>query len=201
MYLGGLYMDETSNEMTEVNVGDIVTGTVVKIEEKQVLVDIGYKTEGILPISELSSLHVEKTSDVVNDGEEITLKVKKVTDDEVILSKKAVDADKHWEDLQVKFENEEIFETEIKEVVKGGLVVDVGLRGFIPASLVETYFVEDFSDYLNQKLSVKIVDLNKEQNRVILSQDRKSTRLNSSHVAISYAVFCLKKKKIVSEPK
>ncbi|HLQ97273.1 MAG TPA: 30S ribosomal protein S1 [Candidatus Dormibacteraeota bacterium] len=162
-------MDETSNEMTEVNVGDIVTGTVVKIEEKQVLVDIGYKTEGILPISELSSLHVEKTSDVVNDGEEITLKVKKVTDDEVILSKKAVDADKHWEDLQVKFENEEIFETEIKEVVKGGLVVDVGLRGFIPASLVETYFVEDFSDYLNQKLSVKIVDLNKEQNRVILS--------------------------------
>jgi len=162
-------MDETSNEMTEVNVGDIVTGTVVKIEEKQVLVDIGYKTEGILPISELSSLHVEKTSDVVNDGEEITLKVKKVTDDEVILSKKAVDADKHWEDLQVKFENEEIFETEIKEVVKGGLVVDVGLRGFIPASLVETYFVEDFSDYLSQKLSVKIVDLNKEQNRVILS--------------------------------
>src|SRR5690625_2195221 len=113
MYLGGLYMDETSNEMTEVNVGDIVTGTVVKIEEKQVLVEIGYKTEGILPISELSSLHVEKTSDVVNDGEEITLKVKKVTDDEVILSKKAVDADKHWEDLQVKFENEEIFETEI----------------------------------------------------------------------------------------
>jgi len=169
MYLGGLYMDETSNEMTDVNVGDIVTGTVVKIEEKQVLVDIGYKTEGILPISELSSLHVEKTSDVVKDGEEITLKVKKVTDDEVILSKKAVDADKHWEDLQVKFDNEEIFETEIKEVVKGGLVVDVGLRGFIPASLVETYFVEDFSDYLNKKLSVKIVDLNKEQNRVILS--------------------------------
>src|SRR5690625_1584626 len=169
MYLGGLYMDETSNEMTEVNVGDIVTGTVVKIEEKQVLVDIGYKTEGILPISELSSLHVEKTSDVVNDGEEITLKVKKVTDDEVILSKKAVDADKHWEDLQVKFENEEIFETEIKEVVKGGLVVDVGLRGFIPASLVETYFVEDFSDYKDRVLKVKVVDLNKEQNRVILS--------------------------------
>src|SRR5690625_3252633 len=169
MYLGGLYMDETSNEMTEVNVGDIVTGTVVKIEEKQVLVDIGYKTEGILPISELSSLHVEKTSDVVNDGEEITLKVKKVTDDEVILSKKAVDADKHWEDLQVKFENEEIFETEIKDVVKGGLVVDVGLRGFIPASLVETYFVEDFSDYKNKSLLVKVTDLDKDQNRIILS--------------------------------
>lgn len=162
-------MDETSNEMIEVNVGDIVTGTVVKVEEKQVLVDIGYKTEGILPISELASLHVEKTSDVVKEAEELTLKVKKVTDDEVILSKKAVDADKHWEDLQEKFDNEEIFETEIKEVVKGGLVVDVGLRGFIPASLVENYFVEDFSDYLNKDLSVKIVDLNKEQNRVILS--------------------------------
>src|SRR5690625_5191604 len=169
MYLGGLYMDETSNEMTDVNVGDIVTGTVVKIEEKQVLVDIGYKTEGILPISELSSLQVEKTSDVVKDEEEINLKVKKATDDEVILSKKAVDEDKHWEDLQVKFDNEEILETEIKEVVKGGLVVDVGLRGFIPASLVEIHFVEDFSDYLNETLEVKIVDLDKEQNRLILS--------------------------------
>lgn len=162
-------MEEMGNEHTNVQVGDIVTGIVVKVEEKQALVDIGYKTEGILPISELSNLHVDETSDVVENGEQLTLKVKKITDDEVILSKRAVEADKHWESLMQKFNDQEIFTTTIKEVVKGGLVVDVGLRGFIPASLVETYYVEDFSDYLNKELKVKIVDLNKEQNRVILS--------------------------------
>jgi len=162
-------MDNTNNEMTSIEVGDIITGTVVKVEEKQVFVDIGYKVEGIVPISELANLHVEQASDVVKEEEEMTLKVTKVEDDEVILSKKAVDADKAWEDLQEKYDQGTVFETEIKEIVKGGLVVDVGLRGFIPASLVETYFVEDFSDYKDKVLKVKVVDLNKEQNRVILS--------------------------------
>src|SRR5699024_9717705 len=122
-----------------------------------------------IPISELSSLHVESTTDVVQVGDDITVMVKKIDDDEVILSKKAVQADAAWKDLQEKYDNNEVFETEIKEVVKGGLVVDVGLRGFIPASLVETYFVEDFSDYKGKTLDVKVVDINKEQNRVILS--------------------------------
>ncbi|HLS60906.1 MAG TPA: 30S ribosomal protein S1 [Virgibacillus sp.] len=162
-------MDEVNNEMIEVEVGKTVTGTVVKLEEKQILVDIGYKTEGIVPISELSSLHVEQPSDIVEVGEAFPLKITKVEDDQVILSKKAVDADKAWDVLQEKYDNQEIFETEIKEIVKGGLVVDVGLRGFIPASLVETHFVEDFSDYKNKMLSVKVVDLNKDQNRIILS--------------------------------
>ncbi|PAV29512.1 30S ribosomal protein S1 [Virgibacillus profundi] len=162
-------MSETNNELPEVNVGDILTGTVVKLEEKQVFVDIGYKTEGILPISELSNLHVELTSDAVKEGDSLTLKVKKVDDDEVILSKRAIDADKAWGELEQKYNNNEVFETEVKEVVKGGLVVDVGIRGFIPASLVETFFVEDFTDYKNKMLTVKIVDLNKEQNRIILS--------------------------------
>ncbi|HLR08146.1 MAG TPA: 30S ribosomal protein S1 [Bacillota bacterium] len=162
-------MYEHDNEITSLHVGDIVNGIVVKIEEKQVLVDIGYKTEGIIPISELSNLHVEKTSDVVSEGDELVLKVKKAEDDDIVLSKKAVEADKAWENLAEKFANDEVFETEVKEIVKGGLVVDVGLRGFIPASLVETYYVEDFSDYKNKTLRVKVVDLNKEQNRVILS--------------------------------
>src|SRR5690625_2263286 len=162
-------MNETNHELAEVSVGSTLSGTVVKIEDKQVLVDIGYKTEGIVPISELSSLHIEVPGDVVKEGDKLTLKVKKVEDDEVVLSKKAVDADMAWKELEEKFHNGEIFETEIKEIVKGGLVVDVGLRGFIPASLVETYFVEDFSDYKNQILKVKIADLNKDQNRIILS--------------------------------
>ncbi|MUV39764.1 30S ribosomal protein S1 like protein [Lentibacillus sp. JNUCC-1] len=159
----------SEHEVPNVNVGDIVKGTVVKVEDKQVLVDIGYKTEGIVPISELSNLHVEETADVVSEGDELTLKIKKVEDDEIILSKRAVEAEEAWEQLEEKFNSQEVFETTVKEVVKGGLVVDVGLRGFIPASLVETYYVEDFSDYLNQPLTVKVADLDREQDRVILS--------------------------------
>ncbi|WP_101844103.1 30S ribosomal protein S1 [Halobacillus sp. Marseille-P3879] len=165
-------MDEMNHEvsgMKEFSAGDIVTGKVVKIEEKQVLVDVGYKVEGIVPISELSSLHVEKASDVVNEGDELKLQVKKVEDDEIVLSKRAVDADKAWQDLEDKFESGETFTAEVKDVVKGGLVVDIGLRGFIPASLVETYYVEDFENYKGKELSLKVVELDRDQNRVILS--------------------------------
>ncbi|HLQ95242.1 MAG TPA: 30S ribosomal protein S1 [Pseudogracilibacillus sp.] len=158
-----------SEENIDLEAGNNITGTVVKVEDKQVFVDIGYKSEGVIPISELSNLHVESAEDIVKEGDELTLQVKKVEDEEVVLSKKLVDAEKAWEDLFVKYENNETFETTVKEVVKGGLVVDVGLRGFIPASLVETYFVEDFADYQDQTLQVKIADLDQEQNRVILS--------------------------------
>lgn len=161
--------EEANNEQINVAVGDTVTGTAVKVEDKQVLVDFGYKTEGILPIGELSNLHIEAASDVVSEGDTLTLKVKKVEEDDVILSKKAVDAEKAWKDLQEKFERGEVFETQVKEVVNGGLVVDVGLRGFIPASLVETYYVEDFNNYKDKTLTVKVVDLVRDQNRVILS--------------------------------
>lgn len=161
--------DEKNNDILEVKVGENITGTVVKIVDKHVLVDIGHKSEGIVPISELSNLHVEHPSDIVKEGDEVQLKVKKIDDDEIILSKREVDAEKAWKELEEKYQNGEVFETVIKEVVKGGLVVDVGVRGFIPASLVETYFVEDFSDYKDKPLTVKIVDLDPEQNRVILS--------------------------------
>ena len=162
-------MSEENMDFLEVNEGDTVTGTVVKVEEKQVLVEFGYKTEGILPIRELSSLHVDQASDVVNEGDELTLLVKKVDDDEVVLSKRAIDAEQAWRELEATHDNNERFETTDKEVVKGGLVVDVGIRGFIPASLVETYFVDDFSDYVGRDLAVKVIDLDRDQNRVILS--------------------------------
>lgn len=163
-------MDELNQELSKsFEVGDQVTGKVVKIEDKHVLVDIGYKVEGIVPISELSSLHIDKASDAVSEGDELTLQVKKVEDDEVILSKRAVDSISAWRDLEEKFNTGEVFEAEVKDIVKGGLVVDVGLRGFIPASLVENHYVEDFSDYKGKMLTLKVVELDKEHNRVILS--------------------------------
>jgi small subunit ribosomal protein S1 len=162
-------MNQEISEMKELSVGDIVKGKVIKVEEKHALVDIGYKVEGIVPISELSALRIESASDVVNVGDELELQVKKVEDEEIVLSKKALVAEKAWEDLQQKFDANETIEAEVKDVVKGGLVVDVGLRGFIPASLVETHYVEDFSDYKDKSLTLKIVELDKEQNRIILS--------------------------------
>ncbi|GAE91349.1 SSU ribosomal protein S1p [Gracilibacillus boraciitolerans JCM 21714] len=162
-------MNQEISEIKELSVGDIVRGKVVKVEEKHVLVDIGYKVEGIVPISELSALRIDTASDVVNEGDELELQVKKLEDEEIVLSKKAIIAEKAWEVLKEKFENNEIIEATVRDVVKGGLVVDVGIRGFIPASLVETHYVEDFADYQDQSLALKIVELDKEQNRIILS--------------------------------
>ncbi|WP_312474341.1 30S ribosomal protein S1 [Neobacillus sp.] len=164
-----------SEEFNQVDVrsfeiGDKVTGQVTKVEEKQVLVAIqGSKLDGIIPISELSSLHIEKASDAVHEGDELELEVLKVEEEALILSKRKVDAEKAWETLEQKFQSGEIFETEVKDVVKGGLVVDLGVRGFVPASLVEAFFVEDFSDYKDRNLTLKIVELDKEKNRLILS--------------------------------
>jgi small subunit ribosomal protein S1 len=157
-------------EVKSFEIGDKVTGQVTKVEEKQVLVNIQEsKIDGIIPISELSSLHIEKASDAVSEGDELELEVLKVEEDALILSKRKVDAEKAWENLERQFQSGEVFVTEVKDVVKGGLVVDLGVRGFVPASLVEAHFVEDFSDYKGRKLSFKIVELDKEKNRLILS--------------------------------
>ncbi|MGG3470802.1 30S ribosomal protein S1 [Neobacillus pocheonensis] len=157
-------------EVKSFEVGDKVTGQVTKVEEKQVYVDIqDSKLDGIIPISELSSLHIEKASDAVQEGNTLVLEVLKVEEEALILSKRKVDAEKAWDSLESQFQSGEIIETEVKDVVKGGLVVDLGVRGFVPASLVEAYFVEDFSDYKGRKLTFKIVELDKEKNRLILS--------------------------------
>lgn len=151
-------------------VGDTVKGIVTKVEDKQVIVDVeNSKCDGIIPISELSSLHVEKASEVVAEGQELELEVTKVEEESLILSKRKVDAVKAWETLYQKFEEQQILEAEVKDVVKGGLVVDLGVRGFVPASLVEDHFVEDFSDYKGRTLTFKIVEIEKENNRLILS--------------------------------
>lgn len=164
-----------TDEMNQVEVktfleNDKVKGTVTKVEEKQVLVDIeGSKIDGIIPISELSSLHVEKASDVVNIGDVLDLIVTKVEEDALVVSKRKVDAELAWEEMQHRFDNDIVFEAIVSDVVKGGLVVDLGIRGFVPASLVEDHYVEDFSDYKGKTLTFKIVELDREKNRIILS--------------------------------
>ncbi|MGN7468919.1 30S ribosomal protein S1 [Brevibacillus sp. SAFN-007a] len=167
-------MDETNVSLTDattISVGDVVKATVTKVEDKQALVDVGYKYDGLIPISELSPLHVEKVSDVVAVGDTFEVKVIKLNDEkeELVVSKKAVAMESAWAELEQKMQSGEIIEATVKEVVKGGLVVDVGVRGFIPASMVERHFVEDFSDYKGKSLTLKVVEMDREKNKVILS--------------------------------
>jgi len=169
-----MMMEETNVSLTDANVisvGDVVKATVTKVEDKQALVDVGYKYDGLIPISELSPLHVEKVADEVAVGDTFEVKVIKLNDDkeELVVSKKAVAMESAWSDLEQKMQNGEVIHAVVKEIVKGGLVVDVGVRGFIPASMVERHFVEDFSDYKGKELSLKVVEMDKEKNKVILS--------------------------------
>ncbi|AJK88649.1 30S ribosomal protein S1 [Lysinibacillus fusiformis] len=158
------YAEQTFNE------GDIVKGIAAQVDEKAVSVSIpGAPFDGIVPISELSSLHIEKASDVISVGDELDLMITKVEEENFVLSKRKVDALKAWDTLEQQFTAGEIFEAEVKDIVKGGLVVDLGVRGFVPASLVEDYFVDDFEGYKGKTLSFKIVELDKEKNRLILS--------------------------------
>ncbi|MED3328886.1 30S ribosomal protein S1 [Bacillus thuringiensis] len=162
-------MNEEVMDSKELQVGDVVTGSVTKVEEKQVLVNVGYKTDGVIPISELANVHIEKASDVVELDQTLELKIIKLEEDDLVLSKRAVDAEKAWVELQEKFTSGHVFDVTVKDIVNGGLVVDLGVRGFIPASLVEVHYVEDFTDYKGKTLAVKIVELDREKNRVILS--------------------------------
>ncbi|MDM5154122.1 30S ribosomal protein S1 [Bacillus sp. DX1.1] len=162
-------MNEEVVDTKALQVGDVVTGSVTKVEEKQVLVNVGYKTDGVIPISELANVHIEKASDVVELGQTLELKVIKLEEEDLVLSKRAVDAEKAWVELQEKSTSGEVFDVTVKDIVNGGLVVDLGVRGFIPASLVEMHYVEDFADYKGKTLAVKIVELDREKNRVILS--------------------------------
>lgn len=153
-----------------IEVGDIVTGIVTKIEDKQVLVSVNNsKLDGIIPISELASFHVETASEVVSLDQTLELEVMKIEEETFILSKKKVDANSAWKQLEESFTNKETITATVKEVVKGGLIVDLGVRGFIPASLVEKHFVDDLSVYQNVELPLKIVEMDASINRLVLS--------------------------------
>ncbi len=197
---GGLHMSEEMNlnEVKEIREGDIVTGKVEKVEDKVAVVTIaGAPFDGVVPISELSSLHVDKASDAVSVNDELELLVTKIEqpDDkkpgQYVLSKRQVDAKRAWKVLTEQFQNGEVIEAEVKDVVKGGLVVDLGVRGFVPASLVEDHFVESFDDYKGKTLTYKIVEMDQEKNRLILSHravveeqkaEKKGAVINNIHV-------------------
>ncbi|HHU6749692.1 TPA: 30S ribosomal protein S1 [Staphylococcus pseudintermedius] len=172
-------MTEEFNEsmINDIKEGDKITGEVQQIEDKHVVVHVnGGKYNGIIPISQLSTYHVENANEVVKVGDEIGAYVTKIEVDEenetgsYILSKRKLEEAQSYAYLQEKLDNNETIEAKVTEVVKGGLVVDVGQRGFIPASLISTDYIEDFSDYEGRVLELKVEELEPEKNRVILSR-------------------------------
>ena len=154
------------------NDGDIVTGTVVKVDRDEVLLDIGYKTEGVIPSKELSIKHDVDPFDVVSVGDEIEALVQQKEDKEgrLILSKKRAQYERAWGTIERIKEEDGVVTGSVIEVVKGGLILDIGLRGFLPASLVEMRRVRDLQPYVGQELEAKIIELDKNRNNVVLSR-------------------------------
>ncbi len=164
--------DAYAATMVYVEDGQIVTGKIVKIDRDEVLLDIGYKSEGVIPIPELSIRNVADPNEIVSIGEHIEALVlqKEDKDGHLILSKKRAQYERAWgnvEDIKAK---EGTVSGPVIEVVKGGLIIDIGLRGFLPASLVELRRVRDLQPYIGQTLEAKIIELDKNRNNVVLSR-------------------------------
>ncbi len=158
--------------LKDFNEGDIVDGYVVKVDHDEVLLDIGYKSEGVIPSRELSIKHDVDPNEVVALGDHIEALVmqKEDKDGRLILSKKRAQYERAWGTIEKKKENDEIVEGTVIEVVKGGLILDIGLRGFLPASLVEMRRVRDLHPYVGRTLEAKIIELDKNRNNVVLSR-------------------------------
>ncbi|UVI34469.1 30S ribosomal protein S1 [Brevibacterium spongiae] len=154
------------------NDGDIVEGEVVKVDRDEVLVDIGYKTEGVILARELSIKHDVDPGEVVEVGDEIEALVLQKEDKEgrLMLSKKRAQYERAWGDIEKIKEDDGVVTGTVIEVVKGGLIVDIGLRGFLPASLVEMRRVRDLAPYIGQQVEAKIIELDKNRNNVVLSR-------------------------------
>jgi len=152
--------------------GDVVSGKVVRIDKDEVLVDIGYKSEGVIPSNELSIRKSVDPSDEVELGEEVDALVLTKEDQEgrLILSKKRARFEKAWRRIEAAAESGEPVEGTVIEVVKGGLILDLGVRGFLPASLVDIRRVQNLDEFMGQKLECKVIELNRSRNNVVLSR-------------------------------
>jgi small subunit ribosomal protein S1 len=152
--------------------GDLVEGTIVKVDRDEVLLDIGYKSEGVIPAKELSIRHDVDPNEVVKVGDHIEALVLQTEDKEgrLILSKKRAQYERAWTRIEEVMKSGRTIKGPVIEVVKGGLILDIGLRGFLPASLVELRRVRDLHPYVGQELECKIIELDRNRNNVVLSR-------------------------------
>ena len=171
--LGDKSLDDAFSEsMVQVEDGQLVSGTVVKVDREEALLDIGFKSEGVIPRRELSIRNDVSVDELVSLGDQIQALVIQKEDKEgrLILSKKRAQYEKAWGDIQEVKDNDGMVKGLVIEVVKGGLIVDIGLRGFLPASLVELRRVRDLQPYMGMEIEAKIIELDKNRNNVVLSR-------------------------------
>src|SRR5687767_13672094 len=161
--------DATIPTITE---GEVVHGTVVRVDKDEVLVDIGYKSEGVIPLAELSIRRSVNPLDEVRLGEEVDALVltKEDAEGRLILSKKRARFEMAWKAIEAAAESGEPVDGRVIEVVKGGLILDLGVRGFLPASLVDIRRVQDLEEFLGTELRCKVIELNRSRNNVVLSR-------------------------------
>src|SRR4051812_30616503 len=152
--------------------GEVVTGRVVQIDNDEVLVDIRHKSEGVIPANELSIRKAVDPHDEVHIGEEIDALVltKEDQDGRLIMSKKRARFEKAWRRIEGAAESGQPVEGTVIEVVKGGLIIDLGVRGFLPASLVDIRRVPNLDEYMGTKIETKVIELNRSRNNVVLSR-------------------------------
>ena len=152
--------------------GDVVTGNVVRIDKDEVLVDIGYKSEGVIPSHELSIRKSVNPADEVSLGEEVDALVltKEDQDGRLILSKKRARFERAWRRIEAAADSGTPVEGQVIEVVKGGLIIDLGVRGFLPASLVDIRRVPNLDEYMGTSIECKVIELNRSRNNVVLSR-------------------------------
>lgn len=168
-------MQDALDIVKDIQIGDLVQGEVLTLQDKQAIVGIiGGGVEGVIPFNELSTSPVERVEDVLAVGDVVDLVViKQIKDKEngsFLFSKKRVDARKVWEEIQAKFDNKEIIEAPVVDAVKGGLVVDAGVRAFVPASMVSDHYVDNLAQFKGQTLAFEIVEIEPSENRLILSR-------------------------------
>ena len=155
-----------------INEGEVVHGTVVRVDKDEVLVDIGYKSEGVIPVAELSIRRSVNPADEVELGEEVDALVltKEDAEGRLILSKKRARFELAWKAIEAASETGEPVTGRVIEVVKGGLILDLGVRGFLPASLVDIRRVQDLDEFMGKELRCKVIELNRSRNNVVLSR-------------------------------
>ena len=169
----GLDIEEAyTSAMVVVEDGQLVEGTVVRVDQDEVLLDIGYKSEGVIPSRELSIRNDVDPSEIVAMGERLEALVltKEDKDGQLILSKKRAQYERAWGEIEAVKQAGGMVQGAVIEVVKGGLIMDIGLRGFVPASLVELRRVRDLHPYIGQNFEAKIIELDKNRNNVVLSR-------------------------------
>ncbi len=167
------FTDELNSSFTKLFNGDIVEGTIISVSESEILVNIGYISDGIITVEESMASSIDEFKELYKEGDTIKAEVLKKDDGEgnVLLSIKKANQILAWDELQEAFDNQTKFNVKVKEVVKGGVICNIkGVRAFIPASLLSVRYVEDLNEFVGKELKVKIVDFNKEDKKVVLSR-------------------------------